>query len=46
MWRKSAEKARELGSWMWEDEASLRLVAHAWSHGQMRDHIKLLKSQL
>ena len=45
MWRQSADKARELGSWLWEDEVSLRVVAQAWSHPQMREHIKLLKQQ-
>ena len=44
MWKLSADKARELGSWLWEDEASLRLAAHAWSHPQMREYIKLIKT--
>ena len=44
MWKLSADKARELGSWLWEDEASLRLAAHAWSHPKMREYIKLIKT--
>ena len=43
LWRKTVQKARDLGTWLWQDEIALRLVAHTSSHTQMRDFIRANK---
>ena len=43
LWRKTVQKARDLRTWLWQDETALRLVAHTSSHTEMRDFIRANK---
>ena len=40
LWRAASDRAKELGVWLWEHEPSLRLVARAEGHDQMREYIR------
>ena len=45
VWRAAADRAKELGVWLWEHEPSLRLAARADGHPQMREFIRSIQHQ-
>lgn len=40
LFQQTAEHARVLGTWLWEDSEKRRLAASAEGHSQLRDFIK------
>lgn len=43
VWRAVADKAKELGVWLWEHEPSLRLIAREEGHEQMKRYIQTFR---